>query len=273
MNANELLEDNESGINNQLRILIVEDNVELNKFLQRHFSQKFKVTTANNGADALNKIVKRIPDIVISDVKMPVLSGLTLCKKLKSDLKTSHIPFVLLTGQTEETDRLEGLGLGANAYITKPFNLVELDLLVRNLLRSSQNLESRFSNQFNKTEDVKVTNNQEREFIKTVVDMVQENYSDPNFNIELMASKIGVSRSLLHLKMKKAMNTNASDYIKEVRLKVAVNLLKQGFSVSEVTYKAGYNDPNYFSRVFKNEFSLSPSAYLQKEKKDIDLTN
>ncbi|GEC72754.1 Signal transduction histidine kinase [Flavobacterium flevense] len=265
MNTNEALQDNESGINNELRILIVEDNVELNKFLQRHFSQKFKVTTANNGADALNKIEKKIPDIVISDVKMPVLSGLTLCKKLKSDLKTSHIPFILLTGQTEETDRLEGLGLGANAYITKPFNLVELDLLVRNLLRSSQNLESRFSNQFNKTEDVKVSNNQEREFIKTVVDMVEENFSDPNFNIELMASKIGVSRSLLHLKMKKAMNTNASDYIKEVRLKVAVNLLKQGFSISEVTYRAGYNDPNYFSRVFKNQFGLSPSAYLQKE--------
>ena len=264
--SNESIEDDNNGINSQLRILIVEDNVELNKFLQKHFSQKFKVTTANNGSEALTKIEKRIPDIIISDIKMPISSGLTLCKKLKSDLKTSHIPFILLTGQTEETDRLEGLGLGANAYITKPFNLVELDLLVRNLLRSSQNLESRFSSQFSKNEEVKVTNNQEREFIKTVVDMVQGNFSDPNFNIELMASKIGVSRSLLHLKIKKAMNTNASDYIKGIRLKVAVNLLKQGFSVSEATYKAGYNDPNYFSRVFKNEFGLSPSAYLQKER-------
>lgn len=268
-NNNENVENNDVEINNQLRILIVEDNIELNKFLQKHFSQKFKVINASNGAEALKKIEKRIPDIIISDVKMPIINGLTLCKKVKSDEKTSHIPFILLTGQTEDTDRLEGLGLGANAYITKPFNLIELDLLVRNLLRSSQNLESRFSSQFIKPEEIKISNNHEREFIKTVIDMVQENYADPNFNIELMASKIGVSRSLLHLKMKKSMNTNASDYIKEVRIKVAVNLLKQGFSVSEVTYKAGYNDPNYFSRVFKSEFGLSPSAYLHKEKEGI----
>lgn len=253
----------EKPLSNELRILIVEDNKELVRFLQMHFSHKFKVDTAFNGLDALNKIEKKIPDIIISDIKMPIMNGLSLCKKVKSNPKTSYIPFLLLTAQTEESDKLEALGIGADAYLTKPFILKELDLLVRNLLRSGQNLENRFAHKHIKQDSLNISNNQAREFIKMIEDTVENNYTDPSFTIETMATMIGISRSLLHTKMKKSMNLSASEYIKTIRLEKALDLMRQGYSISEVTYKVGYNDPNYFSRVFKKHFKKTPSSYLE----------
>ncbi|WP_299556362.1 hybrid sensor histidine kinase/response regulator transcription factor [Seonamhaeicola sp.] len=249
----------------ELSLLIVEDNKELIKFLSKHFSNKFKVISAKDGLDALSKLERYYPDLIISDIKMPNMNGIVLCKKVKSNTSTAHIPFILLTARTEETQKIEGLSVGADAYISKPFNLNELDFLVNNLLSSNKSFKSRFSNlNFGNQQDIP-TNNSDIEFIKKITTLVESNYQDPSFNIQNLAKKAGISRSLLHIKMKKIMKTNASDFIKKVRLNKAIELMNQGKQISEVAFKVGYNDPNYFSRVFKKEYSVSPTNYLESK--------
>ena len=269
---NELKDNYDGKLSNQLRMLIVDDNKELLNLLKKYFSNKYKVSCANDGVQAMMKIEKRTPDIIISDIRMPKMNGFTLCKKIKSDPKTSHVPFLLLSGKSDESDRLEGLGLGANAYINKPFNIEELSLLVKNLLSTSSHIETKFTNLFTDKSPVKASNNQEREFLKRIKDIVENNYSNSNFTIEHLATKMGISRTLIHIKLKKVLNKNASEYVKDYRLKIALSLLQQGFSISEAAYKTGYNDPNYFGRVFKKEFKMTPSEYLEKNRME-DIKN
>ncbi|MCG9973097.1 hybrid sensor histidine kinase/response regulator transcription factor [Christiangramia crocea] len=244
-----------------MTLLIVEDNRQIIKFLKEHFSTRFKVITAKNGVHALEKLNNYIPDIIISDLIMPEMDGISLCKKVKSNPETNHIPFLLLTGKTDKSYKMEGLRVGANAFINKPFSINELDLLVKNLLETNQNRAKRFSGGDMETIEKIPETNQNREFLKKINDIVIENYNDPKFTIENLASLMGISRSLLHIKMKKATGTSASDYLKKIRLKKAEELIKQGKTISEVAYNVGYSDPNYFSRVFKKEYKVSPSNY------------
>lgn len=244
-----------------MSLLIVEDNSQIIKFLKEHFSGRFKVITARNGIQALEKLKNHVPDIIISDLIMAEMDGISLCKRIKSDPKTNHIPFLLLTGKTERSYRMEGLRVGANAFINKPFSIHELDLLIKNLLETNQNRANRFEGI--EVESLKSfpKNNQNREFLKKINDLVSTNYNDPKFSIESLASMMGISRSLLHIKMKKATGASASEYLKSIRLQKAAEMIRQGKPISEVAYKVGYNDPNYFSRVFKKEFKVSPSNY------------
>ncbi|MCM8568298.1 ATP-binding protein [Gramella jeungdoensis] len=244
-----------------MTLLIVEDNRQIIKFLKEHFSTRFKVITAKNGVHALEKLNNYIPDIIISDLIMPEMDGISLCKKVKNNPETNHIPFLLLTGKTDKSYKMEGLRVGANAFINKPFSINELDLLVKNLLETNQNRAKRFPGKEVENFEKAPETNQNREFLKKINDIVKENYNDPKFTIENLASQMGISRSLLHIKMKKAAGTSASDYLKKIRLKKAEELIKQGKTISEVAYNVGYSDPNYFSRVFKKEYRVSPSNY------------
>ena len=247
-----------------LKILIAEDNLELMRFLQKHFSTKFHVITAKDGEHAMEKMKHSFPDIIISDVKMPNLSGIQLCKKIKTNSETKHIPFLLLTAKNDEILKLDALSSGANAYLAKPFNLKELDLLVTNLLETSKNLEKRFSEiQANNLEPLPV-NNQDREFLRKISALVEEHHPDPKFGVETLANKAGISRSLLHVKMKKIIGLSALEYIKRVRMKKATRLIREGKNISEVAYNVGYSDPNYFSRAFKKEFKLTPTQFAGK---------
>ncbi|PHN05688.1 two-component regulator propeller domain-containing protein [Flavilitoribacter nigricans] len=245
-------------------LLIVEDNRELLKFLHKHFVQQYKVQLARNGEEALKKIRRTIPDLILSDARMPVMDGIELCEQVKANPQTSHIPFLLLTAKTSDQHRMEGLRMGANAYLTKPFNLKELDLLVYNTLHSGQKLQQRFSNLERIEPEALPPNNQDREFLHQVTKLVGSHFADPGFTISGLAQMLGISRSLLHLKMKKIMNVSASEYIKRVRMEKAQDLLQEGLPISEVAYKVGYNDPNYFSKVFKKQFRILPSAYVEQ---------
>ncbi|MDT0677899.1 two-component regulator propeller domain-containing protein [Autumnicola musiva] len=247
-----------------LKILIAEDNVELMKFLHKHFSGKFQVITAKDGEQALQKIENSYPDVIISDMKMPKISGLQLCKKIKSTNETKHIPFLLLTAKNDENLKLDALGSGANAYLAKPFNLKELDLLVTNLLETSKNLEKRFSDINSKEQEAIPANNQDREFLRKISSLVEKFHSDPKFGVEILANEAGMSRSLLHLKMKKITGLSALEYIKRKRMKKATRLIKEGKNISEVAYQVGYSDPNYFSRAFKKEFNLTPTQFADQ---------
>ncbi len=247
-----------------LKILIAEDNLELMKFLHKHFSDKFQVIPAKDGEQALQKVKQSFPDLIISDMKMPKLSGIQLCKKVKSDSETRHIPFLLLTAKNDENLKLEALSSGANAYLAKPFNLKELDLLVTNLLETSKNLEKRFSGINSKDNQFIPSNNQDREFLRKISSLVERLHSNPKFGVEVLANEAGMSRSLLHLKMKKITGLSALEYIKRKRMKKAKRLIKEGKNISEVAYQVGYSDPNYFSRAFKKEFNLTPTQYAEE---------
>lgn len=247
-----------------LKILIAEDNLELMKFLQKHFSAKFQVITAKDGEQALQKMNHSFPDVIISDVKMPNISGIQLCKKIKSNPETKHIPLLLLTAKNDENLKLDALSSGANAYLAKPFNLKELDLLVTNLLETSKNFEKHFSEIENKNTELVPSNNQEREFLRKISLLVEKGHSDPKFGVEGLANEAGISRSLLHIKMKKITGLSALEYIKRKRMRKATQLIKQGKNISEVAYQVGYSDPNYFSRAFKKEFNLTPTQFADK---------
>ena len=248
----------------EFTLLLVEDNRELMTFLQKHFSSTYKVITAKDGEDALLKIEKVIPDIILSDVRMPNMDGFLFCKTVKKATKTSHVPFLMLTGQSNEKDKLEGLEMGANAFMAKPFNLKELDFLVKNLLESNNNLQQRYSGILKKESINAPKNNQSREFLLKITELVEMNYEDSDFTIEKLSELAGISRSLLHLKIKKITGNSASDLIKRIRMEKATILLQEGYSISEVAYMTGY-EPSYFSRVFKKHFHTTPTSFVKKE--------
>ncbi len=247
--------------NKNFSMLIVEDNRELITFLHKHFSTAYKVMMAKNGKDALAKMQKIKPDIILSDIRMPSMDGFTLCKIVKQSEKTSHIPFLMLTGQSDEKDKLNGLEFGANAVIDKPFNIKELDLLVKNLLASNNNLQERFSSILQKKSDQIPKNNKDREFLLKITDLVEAHYENPDFSTGKLSELVGISRSLLHVKMTELTGKSTSKFIKNIRMEKASVLLQEGYSVSEVAFMVGY-EPSYFSRAFKKHFKTPPSKYL-----------
>ncbi len=251
----------EEPIKKELTLMIVEDNPQIIKLLYNHFSSRYRIIKAKNGLSALKQIESYIPDIIISDLIMPEMNGINLCREIRKKPETSHIPFLLITGKEEKSYKLEGLRVGANAIIHKPFSLNELDLIVKNLLETHQKRIKRFAaTNLNLNNEVPNDNNN-NEFMKKVNQLIDDNYNKPDFNVENLAQMMGVSRSHLHLKMKENTGASASVYLKGIRINRAAELIKKGVSVAEVAYKTGYNDPNYFSRVFKKEFKVSPSNY------------
>lgn len=248
--------------NSEYTILIVEDNRELMTFLNKHFSTNYKILMARDGQDALLKIDKIVPDIIISDIRMPNMDGIRFCRIIKESKKTSHIPFILLTGESNEQNKFDGLEFGANAFLSKPFNLTELDLMVRNLLESNLKIQHHI-NKVRKNETAEIpNNNQKRDFLIKITDIIENNFDDPDFSIEKLANIAGISRSLLHIKVKDITGSSASTLIKNIRMQKAVILLEEGYSISEVAYQIGY-EPSYFSRVFKKFYKASPSSYIK----------
>jgi ligand-binding sensor domain-containing protein/signal transduction histidine kinase/DNA-binding response OmpR family regulator len=248
-------------VENDFELMVVEDNPELLKFMVSHFSRFYKVSYAKNGEAALERLQKSVPDAIISDVIMPKVDGLTLCKKVKENINTSHIPFILLTAKSTVSSKLEGLDVGANAYLPKPFNLKELELMVKNMLESRNSLKKHFL-QFGSIESYdKPVNNKDQEFLNQLTRVVNEHLDDSDFNVTSLTREAGISRTLLHMKLKKLVNLSSSDFIKTIRLQKASKLLKEGLSVAEVAFMVGYKDPNYFSRSFKEKFGVTPSEY------------
>lgn len=249
-------------------IMIIEDNFELRSFLKKHFNKNHKVGIAKNGKEALSKLDKIKPDLIITDLKMPIMDGNEFCKRIKLSPNYSHIPVILLTGQTLDSHKLNALDAGANAFMAKPFNLKELDIMVRNLLASTKNFEQRFSGLIKQNDPKSVpSNNKEREFKLQVVNAIETNLDNPKFNVENLAKHLGISRSLLHLKMKDITKKGTSHFINEYKMDKAKILLIKGYSITEAAYKVGFNDPNYFTRCFKRFYKQTPSEFIKTERK------
>lgn len=256
-------------------VLIVEDNVELLNFLTESFSSAYNVYTATNGKEAL-RITSECPiDIVVSDVMMPEMDGITLCEHLKNDLATSHIPVILLTAKNDEDSIMRGYEAGAEAYVAKPFDPQILELRVKNILRARSKFLKSIIESTGATapvfsvpaggeaaEDTPTFNTFDKDFITRINALVEANLDNSEFAIADITREFGISRSLLHIKMKSFFNTSMSDFIRTKRLAAACRLLKEGYNVSETAYRTGYSDPNYFTKVFKKEFGLTPTEYL-----------
>ena len=247
-------------------ILIVEDNIELVEVLVNWFKDAYCVGYSNNGRDALKYIGLYHPDIVISDVMMPEMDGIELCRRIKGDQRISHTSVVMLTAKTGDADRQTGLGVGADAYISKPFSLDEISLIIKNLLKARQRI---MDWALKGDIDIKALNiadknltPMDREFVVKVSEILTENISNAEFSAEDLARELGMSKTLVYIKLKKLMNMSSTECIQSVRFNRAKDfLLQTEKNISEIAYDLGFSDPNYFTRAFKRHFGMTPTQY------------
>lgn len=250
-------------------ILFVEDNVELTAFLVQYYSRAYTVITTSDGAEALRLAHERDVQIVVADVMMPTMDGLTLCRRLKGDLLTSHIPIILLTAKDQNTDVVEGYRSGADGYLTKPFDPTVLELQIRNITRLYKMRQRKIANATSEDLTTIPMSDSDKDFIRRLGTFVDSKFTDSDFSIADITQELGVSRSMLYVKMKNLVGMSMGDYIRKKRLDMARKLLAEGHNVSEVAYRSGFTDPNYFSKTFKKYVGITPSEYitmLEKEK-------
>jgi signal transduction histidine kinase/ligand-binding sensor domain-containing protein/DNA-binding response OmpR family regulator len=247
-------------------ILLVEDNDDMRRYLRARLRRQYHIIEASNGAEGLKMGLNRMPDLIISDVLMPKMNGMDMCRALKNDVQTSHIPIILLTAQADSANKIEGLETGADDYVSKPFDSNELEVRVRNLIKSREMLIERFTRS-NKLvlepKEITITPLDEI-FIKKVLESIEANISDPEFRVEDLGKDVGMSRMPLYKKIKALTGQTAVEFVRTIRLKRAAQLLKQQqLTVSEVTYDVGFNDLQYFRTCFKKQFGVSPSEYAK----------
>ncbi|PBJ08234.1 two-component regulator propeller domain-containing protein [Flavobacterium sp. ACN6] len=246
-------------------ILIVEDHKILRKFMKNLLKKDYNIIEAENGKIALDKALKFVPNLIISDVIMPEMVGTELCSKIKENIKTSHIPVILLTSRSSLVYKFEGLESGADDYISKPFNLMEFKLRVKNLLNSTERLKLKFSSEDSFIPSEITVSSLDEELLKKAFKIVEENISNEQFDIPFFCSELGVSRTMLFLKVKAWTNFTPNEFIHEIRLKRAAQLLEQNkLNVSEISYKVGFNNPKYFSKCFQKKYGETPSQYADK---------
>ncbi len=247
------------------KVLIVEDNKDLRNLLESKFKKQYTVLQATDGVEGLDIALKEIPDIILSDVMMPRMDGIELCKSLKGDIRTSHIPFILLTAKTGEESKLEGLTAGADDYITKPFNQDILQVKIHNLIETQKRNQATFGEQI-KVEPSKITvNSLDEKLIKKAIEYTEENISNPDFSVEELSRELGMSRVHLYKKLSSLTGKTPIEFIRVIRLKRAAQLLAESqLTVSEIAYEVGFNNPKYFRKYFKEEFGVLPSQFGQK---------
>jgi signal transduction histidine kinase/DNA-binding response OmpR family regulator/ABC-type xylose transport system substrate-binding protein len=246
-------------------VLIVEDNPDLLNYLKDKLSGQYEVFTACTGNDGLNAAYEKVPDLIISDVVMPGISGKELSQKLKSDVRTSHIPVILLTARGSIEHQIQGIEAMADAYIVKPFDSEVLLARVKNLLDNRVLLKAHYMSDVSTNKKLPVSKTLDKKFLNDFAGIVEENLSNENFNVDDICRSIGISRVQLYRKVKALLNCSITDYILSRRLKKARYLLvNESYSISEITYMVGFSTPNYFSTVFKAKYNCTPSEFKKK---------
>lgn len=245
------------------KLLIVDDNEEIRHILTDILSPLYKVTTAENGVEGYNKVKEFMPDLIISDIMMPEMSGTELCSKIKNNIETCHIPVILLTALGTLERELEGLRLGADAYIVKPFNIRRLVMQCNNLINSRRTLQEKYARQT----DIKVnkiaTNELDQTFLEEAISIVESNINNSDFNVEVFSKEMGVGRTVLFQKIKGITGSTPNNFIMNLRLKKATDLLINSpeMNISDIAYQLGFENPQYFTKCFKKLFSKTPSEY------------
>ncbi|MBD0825385.1 hybrid sensor histidine kinase/response regulator transcription factor [Aestuariibaculum marinum] len=255
---------NDIDEDNKNTLLIIEDNPDLIRYLNNKLSAEFIIETCD-GHGAIEKAFELIPDIIICDVNLPDKNGFEICDILKKDLRTSHIPSIILTAYDSKESYIQGLDSGADLFLTKPFSFTILYRSIKNLLFNREKLRRHHIKNIYKTEPTNDLSNSEQEFINDMNKHVHENIDDSSYNVEQLASDLGISRVQLYRKIKAILNINVSDYIQNLRLEKAKILLQESaLSISEIAYSVGFSSPSYFSLTFKNKFGKSPKMHRKK---------
>lgn len=252
-------------------LLIVEDNRDICDYIVESFSDDFEVRTAANGEQGLEQALGCIPDIIVSDIMMPVMNGIVMCRKLKEDLRTSHIPIILLTAKDSLQDKEEGYQVGADSYLTKPFSATLLHSRIHNLLESRKLLAERFNtNSILIDKRAAVTesmNKLDNEFLEKINKLIEDRLSSEKIDIGYLSDAMCMSNSTLYRKMKALTGLSTNEYIRKIKMQYAERLLLEGkYNISEVAFKVGINSTVYFRQCFKDEFGMAPSDYLKKIK-------
>jgi DNA-binding response OmpR family regulator/two-component sensor histidine kinase len=243
-------------------VLIVEDNADVREYIKDALKDTFHIEEASNGEQGLRKAEKLIPDLIVSDIMMPKMDGYEMMRQLKLNDKTSHIPIILLTAKSDKDSKLQGLGLGADDYLIKPFDSEELLARIKNLIETRRFLQEKFGSGttiLQKPEKEKLSCLDEQ-FLSRVMMVIDEHLAEENFSIEEFGKDVGMSRSQVHRKLKALTGKSTSIYLRTVRLAKAKEMIEQKKgTISEISYWVGFASPAYFSRCFKEEFGYTPS--------------
>lgn len=250
------------------RVLIVEDDEEIRRYIRSELDSDFRIYECTNGREGLETILKEKPDLIISDVMMPEMDGITLCRKIKQNININHIPIILLTAKSKAEDQIEGLEIGADAYIVKPFNTELLRTTISNLIANRERLRGKLVGEQQVEEKItKIEMKSNDEILMSkVMRTINDHLADPALNVEMLAANVGMSRVHMHRKLKELTNQSARDFIRSIRLKQAANLLREkNLSVSEVAYATGFSNLSHFSNTFRDFYGISPSEYKEQQ--------
>lgn len=245
-------------------LLIVEDEEEIRDYLHQQLSEEYQIKSCKNGKEAYDLILSNPPHLVLSDVMMPEMDGLTLCRKIKQNININHIPVILLTAKSRQEDKIEGMEIGADAYCIKPFNMEVLKTTITNLIQNRHLLQTKFSGA--QTQDKSIAKielkTSDEILMEKIMKTINQHIANPNFNVEMLAEEVGLSRVHVYRKLKELTNVSARDFIKNIRLKQASILLKEkGLSISDVAYATGFTTLSHFSTSFKELYGVSPTDF------------
>lgn len=252
--------------NNHQLMLVVEDNEDIRNYICDCFTDSFEVLTAEDGKKGLELAIERTPDVIISDIMMPVMDGITFCRKLKEEVKTSHIPVILLTAKDSIQDKTEGYNTGADSYITKPFSARLLQSRVSNLLEARRKMNLLFSSSDTSKKMMlsESLNRLDNEFIAKVKAIIEENIESEQISMAQIAQRLNMSHSTLYRKLKAVTGLSINEFVRKTKLQTAEELMLTGkYTISQISFMIGIGDPRYFSRCFKEEFGSTPKEYLQ----------
>jgi CheY-like chemotaxis protein len=244
------------------QLLIIEDFPDMVDYIKSFVDKEFHVQVASDGDQGIKKALELIPDLIITDVMMPGKDGYEVCNQLKNDIRTSHIPIIMLTAKANEASKIKGYRQGADAYITKPFNAEELKIRLQNLIESRKKLQEKYRRIIMlgqlKNED---PTHPDEKFLNDLISILSKKFSEEDFGVQEFTREIGMSRVQLYRKLKAITGLSASDFIRSYRLNIAKEMIpKSGLNISEIAYEVGFKDPAYFTRAFKKEFGYAPSS-------------
>lgn len=241
----------------------MEDNEELRGYLAHYLGRDYQVLESANGQSALEMVGKETPDFIISDVMMPMLSGMELCQKLKSNIETCHIPIILLTSLAEREDVIKGLNAGADDYITKPFDLSVLQTKIASIINNRRLYHKKFIDKSAFNEESAVINELDKKFMEKVVGYIEEKMMQEDFSIDTLSLEMAMSRSVFFKKIKSLTGQSPQDLIRDIKMKKAITLLSEKkYNIGEIAYLTGYPNAKYFSTAFKKYYGKTPSEYI-----------
>ena len=249
------------------KILIVDDDDEIRLYLEEQLSRTYKIITAENGDTGIQKALTEVPDLIISDIRMPGADGYALLKKIKGNPNTTHIPVIILTGKNELDDKIIGLEHGADSYMAKPFHMTELRIMVDNLLKNRQRIRGKYSGAYQEDKIKEIELESDNDILmKRIMKVINDNLDNTDLKVEMLSMEIGLSRVQLHRRMKEMTGISTGEFIRNIRLKKAAELLSEKkVNVSQVAYMVGFGSLTHFSTAFRKFYGVSPTEYMNRQ--------